>query len=254
MKQERLKKLGISAAAALLLILLLVFGISRFLAMYTHHDEKIPVPMLYGLGVPEVENLLDEIGLRYEIRDSLFDESKPRNSVIQQDPDTGEFVKEGRVIYVSINSSEIPKIKMPDLELKNIHQAIMILESLGLKVGRIDTAKHIAEDAVLDWRLNGKQVRPNTEIGQGSVIDLTIADGGDDMGVFEGDSEVPDLEGTTLGEAQILLEAYGLKLGTVIGKGAISDSAQATIVAQIPSYLPGLEIRKGSRVSVTIKQ
>ncbi|MHB1278212.1 MAG: PASTA domain-containing protein [Bacteroidia bacterium] len=254
MKQEILKKLGISAAAALLLILLLAFGLSRFLAMYTHHEEKIPVPILYGLGVPEVENLLGEIGLRYEIRDSLFDETKPRNSVIQQDPDTGEFVKEGRVIYLSINSSEVPKIRMPDLDHKNIHQAIMILESLGLKVGRIDTVPNIAEDAVLDWRLNGKQVRPDTEIAKGSVIDLTIADGGDDMGVFEGNAEVPDLEGTTLGEAQVLLEAYGLRLGSVIGKGEIRDSSQATILSQIPSYSPGLEIRKGSRVSVTIKQ
>lgn len=254
MKQETLKKLGISIAAALLLILLLAFGISRFLAMYTHHDEKIPVPVLYGLGVPEVENLLDELGLRYEVRDSLFDDSKPRNSVVQQDPDTGEFVKEGRIIYISINSSEIPKIRMPDLEYKNIHQAIMILESLGLKVGRIDTVPHIAEDAVLNWRLNGKYVRPDTEIGQGSVIDLTIAEGGDETGLFEGNVEVPDLVGTSLAEAQVLLEAYGLRLGTVVGKGQISDSSQATVLSQIPSYSPGLEIRKGSRLSVTIKQ
>lgn len=254
MKQEILKKLGISLAAALVLILLLAFGLSRFLAMYTHHDEKIPVPVLYGLGVPEVENLLDEIGLRYEIRDSLFEEGKPRNSVLQQDPDTGEFVKEGRVIYISINSSEIPKIRMPDLDHKNIHQAIMILESLGLKVGRIDTIADIAEDAVMDWRVNGKRVRPDTEIGQGSVIDLTIADGGDDLGVFEGDVEVPDLVGNSLTEARVLLEAYGLRLGTVVGKGQISDSSQATVLSQIPSYSPDLEIRKGSRVSVTIKQ
>ncbi|HCS20966.1 MAG TPA: hypothetical protein DIW47_10480 [Bacteroidetes bacterium] len=254
MKQETLKKLGISVAAALLLILLLVFGLSRFLAMYTHHEEKIPVPVLYGLGVPEVENLLDEIGLRYEVRDSLFDETKPRNSVLKQDPDTGEFVKEGRVIYLSINSSEIPKILMPDLDHKNIHQAIMILESLGLKVGRIDTVPYIAEDAVMDWRINGKFVRPNTEVAQGSVVDLTIADGGNEDGVYEGKSEVPDLVGTTLGEARSLLEAYGLRLGTVVGKGEISDSTEATIQAQIPSYSPDLVIRKGSRISVTIKQ
>lgn len=254
MKQETLKKLGISVAAALLLVLLLVFGLSRFLAMYTHHEEKIPVPMLYGLGVPEVEHLLDELGLRYEIRDSLFEEGKPRNAVLQQDPDTGEFVKEGRVIYISINSSEIPKVRMPDLDHKNIHQAIMILESMGLKVGRIDTIADIAEDAVLNWRINGKAVRANTEIGQGSVIDLTIADGGNDLGVFEGNVDVPDLVGVSLGEAQVLLEAYGLRLGTVLGRGEISDSSQATVLSQIPSYSPDLEIRKGSRISVTIKQ
>ena len=119
-----MKKIGISVIAAIGLVIVLIFGVNRFLAIYTHHDEKIPVPVLYGLEVPEVERLLDELGLRYEIRDSLFEEGKPRNAVLSQDPDTNEFVKEDRIIYISINASETPKIRMPDLTHKNINQAI----------------------------------------------------------------------------------------------------------------------------------
>lgn len=249
-----MKKIGISAAAAIGLIIVLVFGVNRFLSIYTHHDEKIPVPVLYGLEVPEVERLLDELGLRYEVRDSLFQEGMPRNAVLSQDPDTNEFVKEGRIIYISINASETPKIRMPDLNHKNINQAIMIIESMGLKVGKIDTTQDIAEDAVLEQKINGKKIKPDTEIGQGTVIDLVIGDGGNEQGVMTGDVDVPDLVGLSLGESRIILDAYGLRVGTVVGKGNISDSSEATVVAQIPSYSGGLKIRKGSKVSITIKQ
>lgn len=249
-----MKKIGISVIAAIGLVLVLVFGVNRFLAIYTHHDEKIPVPVLYGLEVPEVERLLDELGLRYEIRDSLFQEGMPRNAVLSQDPDTNEFVKDDRIIYISINASETPKIRMPDLNHKNINQAIMIIESMGLKVGKIDTTLDIAEDAVLEQKINGKRVKPDTEIGQGTVIDLVIGDGSNEQGLFGGDVDVPDLVGLSLGETRIILDAYGLRLGSVITKGAITDSSEATVIAQIPSYAGDMKTRKGSKISVTIKQ
>jgi len=249
-----MKKIGISIALAVGLVMVLIFGVNRFLAVYTHHAEKIPVPVLYGLEVPEVERLLDELGLRYEIRDSLFEEDKPRNAVLTQDPDTNEFVKEDRIIYISINASEIPKIRMPDLNHKNINQAIMIIESMGLKVGKIDTANDIMEDAVLEQKMNGKRIKANAEIVQGSVIDLVIGDGGNEQGVFGGDVDVPDLVGLSLGEARIILDAYGLRIGSVIARGAVKDMNEATVVAQIPSYSADLQIRKGSKLSVTIKQ
>ncbi|MBI1221470.1 MAG: PASTA domain-containing protein [Bacteroidetes bacterium] len=249
-----MKKISISIIAAIVLVVLMVLGANQFLSIYTRHDEKIPVPALYGLEVPEMQNLLDELGLRYEIRDSLFEEGMPRNAVLQQDPDTGEFVKEGRIIYVSINASESPKILMPDLNQKNIHQAIMILESLGLKVGKIDTTNHIAEDAVIEQWYKGKKIRPDEVIGQGSVIDLVIGDGGNQSGVMQDEVDIPDLEGLNYGDARILLDAYGLRLGTVVVKGVISDSSQATILSQIPSYSPGTKIKRGSKVSLTIKE
>jgi len=249
-----MKKIGISVIAAIGLVMVLVFGVNRFLSIYTHHDEKIPVPVLYGLEVPEVERLLNELGLRYEIRDSLFEEGMPRNAVLTQDPDTNEFVKENRIIYISINASETPKIRMPDLNHKNINQAIMIIESMGLKVGKIDTTNDIAEDAVLEQKIKGKNVKPDTEIGQGTIIDLVIGDGGNEQGVFEGDVDVPDLVGLSLGETRIILDAYGLRLGAVVAKGAITDSSEATVIAQIPSYSVDIKTRKGSKISVTIKQ
>ena len=248
-----MKKTVLNLSLAIALIIFLLLGVNYGLSMYTHHGEKIPVPDLHGLELDEVKNLLDELELRYEIRDSLFEENMPRNSVLKQDPDTGEFVKEGRIIYLSINNNEVPKVKMPDLTDKNIHQALMILEGLGIMPGKIDTTENIAEDAVIEQRHKGKIIRPDTEIPQGSVIDLVIGDGSGG-GAPDGEVSVPDLIGSTLGDARIILDAYGLAIGVISSQGKITDSSEATIVSQNPSYEPDTRITKGTAVSLTIQQ
>lgn len=254
MNKNLLKNVGILVGMTAVVVLLLIFATNQFLGSYTRNGEKIPVPHLYGLTLNEAVGVLDELGLRYEIRDSVFDTNIPKNAILHHDPDTGEFVKNGRIIYLSINASEVPRVKMPDLDHKNINQAIMIIESLGLLVGKIDTANDIADDAVLEQLHKGKRILPDTEIPKGSIIDLVIGDGMNANVSYEGEVDIPDLVGTTLVEATIILEAYGLTLGTVVGRGAITDSANATIRSQVPSYAPEAKIRSGSRVSVIIKQ
>lgn len=254
MNKNLVKKLGILIGLTTLVVLLLILATNKFLGSYTRNGEKIPVPPLYGLTLNEAIGVLDELGLRHEIRDSVFDANVPKNAVLHHDPDTGEFVKNGRIIYLSINASEVPQVKMPDLDHKNINQAIMIIESMGLLVGKIDTANDIADDAVLEQLYKGKRILPDTEIPKGSIIDLVIGDGMNSNVSFEGEVDIPDLVGTTLVEATIVLEAFGLKLGTVVGRGEISDSANATIRSQVPSYSPEAKLRAGSRVSVIIKQ
>jgi beta-lactam-binding protein with PASTA domain len=252
--KSRGKQVLIGLGIALAFVFILVFSINYFLKVYTHNGEKIPVPVLYGLDLAEAAILLDELGLRYEVRDSIFEAGKVKNAVLSQDPDTGEFVKEGRIIYLGVNSSQVPRVKMPNLDHKNINQGIMILESLGLFIGKIDTTNDIAESAILEQKYQGKRILPDTEIPKGSVIDLVIGDGKIGSVVYEGEVDVPDLVGASVIEATIILEAYGLKLGTIASRGTISDSSRATIVSQIPSYAPEAKVPVGSRVSVLIKQ
>lgn len=246
------KPLWVNILAMIVFILLLAFGVDKFLDSYTRHGEKIQVPALYGLQVDEASNLLSELDLRYEILDSTFEENFPRFAVIEQIPDSGSYVKDDRIVYIRINRGEVPTVQMPDLTDKNIKQAVFILESMGLKLGRVDTVRDIAEDAVIKQLYKGNIVRENTELPQGSVIDLIIGDG-----ALQGSVDkvpIPELEGSTLDETRIILGAYGLKLGIISTNGMISDSSQATIVGQSPSFDPNISIPKGTSINVTIKQ
>ncbi len=249
-KVLKYKPLWINLLAMLVFLALILWGVDKFLDSVTRHGESKYVPSLYGLQVDEASNLLEELDLRYEILDSLYDENFPRNAVIEQIPDSGSRVKEDRKIYIRINRGDVPMVQMPDLEDKNIKQAIFILESVGLKLGKIDTVEDIAEDAVIKQLYKGNVIRVNTEIPRGSVISLIIGNGGKQA---VDKVPVPDLDGSTLDEARIILGAMGLKLGSVSANGRISDSSQATVIGQSPSYSPDLQLYRGSSVNVTIK-
>ncbi|TNE82358.1 MAG: PASTA domain-containing protein [Bacteroidetes bacterium] len=244
------KPLWINLIAMLVFLALVVWGVDKFLDSVTRHGESKYVPSLYGLQVEEAGNLLEELDLRYEILDSLYDENFPKNAVIEQIPDSGCLVKEERKIYIRINRGDVPMVQMPDLEDKNIKQALFILESVGLKIGHIDTVEDIAEDAVIKQLYKGNVIRVNTEIPRGSVINLIIGNGGKQAAEKV---PVPDLDGSTLNEARIILGAMGLKLGEVYTTGKISDSSQATVISQSPSYSSDLMLYRGSSINVTIK-
>jgi len=52
-----------------------------------------------------------------------------------------------------------------------------MLESSGLKLGRLFYIKSFDEDAVQNQLMNGRPVRAGTELDKGSVIDLTVGMG-----------------------------------------------------------------------------
>jgi beta-lactam-binding protein with PASTA domain len=162
------------------------------------------------------------------------------------------MVKEQRIIYLTINASEVPQVKMPDLVDKDLHQATLILESLGLKLGEVTEIKGAAEDNVRQQLFRGAPIQPNTQISKGSVIDLVTEDGSLDY-IVPDESEIPNLIDYTLEEAKELIEAKGLLVGNITVIGKVADSASAIITAQSPMYQPDLLLRRGEKIDLTIK-
>jgi beta-lactam-binding protein with PASTA domain len=57
--------------------------------------------------------------------------------VVQQDPYQVQKVKEGRKVYIKINSSGFSSVKVPDLIEKTYREAVPTLKALGLEEGTI---------------------------------------------------------------------------------------------------------------------
>ena len=73
---------------------------------YTKHDEKIKVPNLEQLSLSETQKELNDLNLNFVVIDSAsFNPKFPPKSVIEQNPLAGDFVKENRKIYVTLNPS-----------------------------------------------------------------------------------------------------------------------------------------------------
>lgn len=169
-----LKQLSI----AIIVLLGLAFVILFWLKFTTNHDQKIEVPSLAKMSLDTAENKLNEIDLRFEVIDSSnYNPDFPKYSVIEQIPKAGEFVKENRKIYLTLNRSGYVYLKIPEVVGKTRRQAEPTLISMGFEIGRITYKSYIALDEVLELSYKGKKLKSGEKIQKTSVIDLVLGDG-----------------------------------------------------------------------------
>lgn len=169
---------AIQAALGISIILVLGYLFMHWLTFTTDHGHEITVPDLRKLSEQEVEEKLDDLNLEYVLLDTVdFNPDFPKFSVVEQDPTAGSKVKEGRKIYIKINSGTYTMVKVPNLIEKTYRQAVPTLKALGLQEGKIIYKPYLGKDMVLEMQLNGKKLKPGEQVLKSSKIDLILGDG-----------------------------------------------------------------------------
>lgn len=181
-----LKQLLMAFVGLLVLIILSVI----LLNVSTNHNQKIEVPNLAKMSLEEVEETLDDLDLNWEVIDSAsFNADYPNKSVIEQSPEAGDFVKENRKIYLTLNPSGYAAVEIPDFYGKTKRQAVSQLTAIGFRISVQEIyVNDIAKDVVRGIIYNGKDLKTGDKIPQNSEIILKLGDG------YEGGSELDTLE------------------------------------------------------------
>jgi beta-lactam-binding protein with PASTA domain len=231
----------------LVISLILLFILDKAIDAYTRHGQAVVMPRLIGVDASLAIQKLEAIGLVGVVNDTLFVEDGIPGSVCQQDPAENSQVKEGRTIYLSIVSSEVPMVRLPNLIDVSLRKATMDLQRLGLQVGDITTRPDIAHNVVLEMRLQGKSVNSGTLVQKGTHIDLEVG-----MSVPDSLILVPDLTGLDLDEVRMLLHENGLFVGQITEETTISPGSRAFVVRQSPPANTDELIRTLSPVDVWI--
>lgn len=121
--------------AMLVVIILLCVGVKYGLAWYTHHNEGIKVPKVEGMIYSNALLLLEQNGLNIMVTDSGFNKRLPANCILAQSPGEGTMVKEGHMIYVTVNSPSSPSFAIPDvIDNSSYREAEAKLTALGFKL------------------------------------------------------------------------------------------------------------------------
>ena len=175
---------------ALVGFLIFAVAVVQWLKFTTNHNQKIEVPNLEKMSLADAETTLENIDLTFEVIDSAsFNPDYPARSIIEQSPEAGQFVKENRKIYLTLNPSRYPNVEMPDLYGKTKRQALSQLLAIGF---RVDTAavyvKDIAKDVVRGLIFNGNDVKAGNKIPKNSIIKLKLGDGN------EGELQIEKIE------------------------------------------------------------
>lgn len=219
----------------------------KSLGSYTHHGESITVPDLSGIEISQLERVISEKKLRYQIIDSVFDPKNKGGIVLKQDPEKNSSVKQNRIVYLTVSAKLPPLVKMPNLVDASMRQALAVLESYGLKAGKRDFRSDPCVNCVLAQMMKGKKIETGTMIPKGSTIDLILGKG-------EGEDKinVPCVIGFTKSDAIAAIAESGFSEGAMICSDCKSQAEQekAKVFRQSPGCASDNLINPGSSIDL----
>lgn len=212
------------ACGTLMLIMILYFY--AYLPAVTNHNETVTVPNAVGKKFDELEDFLGKRNLRYEVNDSTYSATEPPLTVLKQYPPEGSKVKEGRVIYISLNRVSPPSVPVPDLIDGSLINADAVLKSSELRRGRIELVRGPFLQVVQAMKYKGHPIQPGERVPKNSVIDLVVMDGGNKC------FPAPDLLGKEWSDADF--EITGSNLITEFELSGDTTGILAIVLKQKP--------------------
>lgn len=240
----------INLAIAIVLSVILLWGTFFVLDSYTQHGEAISVPDFKGLTIQEVEELAQSKLLRYEVTDSVYLLDVARGTVVEQSPIPDFKVKENRTIFLTMNAVLPERVQMPKLEGITLRQATSILETYGLKIGKLTYVPDIAKNVVLKQEYKGSKINVGELIKKGEEIDLVLG-----RGISDEKTVVPNVLGKSYPEIENILTEYSLNLGAVTPDETIKtkdDTLSSRVWKQSPHANKENEINLGSYIDIWI--
>lgn len=160
-------------------VTLLLFGALKGLDIYTHHGEAVVVPNVKGMGVAEAEKIFRNHKLVCVVSDSTYVKNLPAGCILDYNPAMGQKVKEGRTVYLTINTLSIPLQDVPWVaDNSSMRQAQARLLALGFK---LDENEYVPgeKDWVYGVKYKGRMLDENEKVPVGSLLTLMIGDGGE---------------------------------------------------------------------------
>lgn len=237
-------------AALILLYVLLFWVLNTCLDSRTKFGEAIEVPNLIGKNQNNLENLMADTGLEYEVLDSIYDPTKIEGTILEQDPLPTSLsmvsVKSGRTIKVRV-SKRTQLVEVPDLIDKSQRFAEGILKNRKFKYRLEYKPSKEAHGAVLQQLYKGKPIAAGTKIPIGSSIKLVV--GRDEVGV---PVPLPNLVGLTIVEAKERVNAMlNMEFMVVCPPDYTkNDSLVARVVSQSPEYSDDAVVASGGSITI----
>lgn len=115
--------------------------------------------------------------------DSTYVKELRAGSILDYNPSAGQKVKEGRVIYLTINTLNIPLCQVPDVaDNSSLRQAEARLLVSGFKLEKIDTVPG-EKDWVYGVKYRERLLQMGEKVPTGAALTLMVGNGKDSLQV-----------------------------------------------------------------------
>ena len=180
------KYFWVNIVVMIVAVVLIVFGVMKWLDVYTRHGEAVVVPDVKGMTVEEASKMFRNHGLVCVVSDSNYVKNKAAGIVLDVNPGAGQKVKEGRTIYLTINTLSIPLRAIPDVaDNSSLRQAEARILASGFKLNDIEYMAG-EKDWVYGVKYQDRVLAMGEKVPMGATLTLMVGNGGEEM--QEGDS------------------------------------------------------------------
>lgn len=175
--------LWLNLLAMVLVVVGLIYGVLAGLDAYTRHGQAVVVPDVKGMDVKEAAEVFRAKKLACTVVDSTYVKELRAGSILDYNPSAGQKVKEGRVIYLTINTLNIPLCQVPDVaDNSSLRQAEARLLVSGFKLEKIDTVPG-EKDWVYGVKYRERLLQMGEKVPTGAALTLMVGNGKDSLQV-----------------------------------------------------------------------
>lgn len=240
----------INILIAVCVALLILFGTLLWTKYYTNHGESIVVPDLTHKYVEEAELDLEELGLSYEVIDSVHLRSFNPGEIAEQSPAAGTHVKANRKIYITINCRQKQMIRVPDLVGESFRKAQSNLRALGFNADSVRYKPYEFSGEVLDILYQGRSLQKGEKVEDGSMLVLVVGREDTENVVY-----VPNLIGMSYDDAMNAINTNELSVGNIsydVRPFSDTERQQYHVIKQTPA--PGTQVFRGKLIELRLSR
>lgn len=150
------------------------WGTLLWLDHYTHHGEAYVVPNVKNKSLGEAQLALHNQKLEGLVVDSSYVKGLPDGMVLDQNPAEGARVKEGRTIYLTVTTSKVPLVKLPDLvDNSSLRQAEAKLKAMGF---RLTEPEYVSgeQDWIYGIKYRGRSLMSGDKVPHEAMLTLCV--------------------------------------------------------------------------------
>lgn len=184
--------------AAVVITIAVIMGTLSWLDTYTRHNEAVVVPDVKGLTVEKAEEFFKSKNLRYSVVDSVYSKNVAPGAIVEILPTAGSKVKEGRIVFITVNATTSQMAALPEVADLSFRQAYALLKASGFAHVEIVYQPGEYKDLAVGVEMNGNPVPAGKFVPLTASLELVVSNG---------EKELPEELNDSIPEGEPLLDA-----------------------------------------------
>ncbi|MDR1623372.1 MAG: PASTA domain-containing protein [Tannerellaceae bacterium] len=155
----------------------ILYGTLKWIDSYTLHNKAVIVPDVKGLKMDEAIPFFSNNRLHYSVIDSVFSKSAKPGAIVEITPAAGSRVKEGRIVFITVNAMTSQMAEIPEVEDLSYRQAYAQLKARGFEKIETIYVPGVYKDLAIGVELHGRLLSRGEMVQLSAPLVLKISNG-----------------------------------------------------------------------------